>query len=209
MSADLSNMLRMMGLLGDDGFVNALTRAEQLVEDVEGTLERVERIEGEAGEAVREANQALEDVDRRLATFDETISLLEAKIEAAFTVAFFFFALDQWFTGDPFLAVGLFLMGLLGISSLIVTIIKLPQVRRLRKLGRFTMNQINGDDESGRRRPKGSGESRPTHADEDGIRDRTSGQASRTERQERDTARTDSGTSRQDTGTSDRKPRWE
>ncbi|MFW5974149.1 MAG: hypothetical protein ACOCPZ_02065 [Natrialbaceae archaeon] len=137
MSADIGNMLKMMGVLGDEGFVDALTNVERLVEDVEGTLDRVERIEGEAEAAVREANEALNAVDHRLAKFDETISLLEAKIEAGFSVGFFFFAANQYLAGELLFAAGLLFMGLLGASSLVVTVLTLPQVRRLRGMSRY------------------------------------------------------------------------
>lgn len=118
----------MVELLGDEGFVEALTNAEELVEDVDETLDRVERIEGDAEAAVREANEALVAVDNRLAKFDETISLLEAKIEAGFSAGFFFFGLSSWLAGDVLIAAGLFFMGLLGVSSLAITIATMPQV---------------------------------------------------------------------------------
>lgn len=147
MSADLSNMLKMMGLLGDDGFVDALTDVEGLVEDVNETLDRVERIEGDAEAALLEANEALVAVDHRLAKFDETISLLEAKIEAGFSVGFFFFALNQYLAGELLFAAALGFMGLLGFSSLVVTIHTMPQVRRLRRLLRRAL----GDDDRTKR----------------------------------------------------------
>jgi hypothetical protein len=137
MSADIGNMLKMMNVLGDDGFVDALTDVEGLVEDVNETLDRVERIEGEAEAAVKEANEALNAVDHRLAKFDETISLLEAKIEAGFSVGFFFFALNQYLAGELLFAAGLFFMGLLGASSLVVTVLTMPQIRRLRGMSRY------------------------------------------------------------------------
>ena len=136
MSADIGNILKMMNVLGDRGFVDALTNVEQLVEDVDETLDRVERIEGEAEAAVREANEALNAVDHRLAKFDETISLLEAKIEAGFSIGFFFFGLNQYLNGRLLFAAGLFFMGLLGASSLVVTVLTMPQVRRLRGISR-------------------------------------------------------------------------
>lgn len=137
MFSDIENMRQMMELLVDEGFVDALKNVEKTVEDVDKTLDRVETIEGEAEQAVREANEALVAVDTRLQKFDETISLLEAKIEAGFTIGFFFFALNSWLSGNPLLAGGLFAMGLLGISSLAVTIATMPQIRRLREVGQF------------------------------------------------------------------------
>jgi len=136
-------MLKMMNLLGDDGFVDALKNVEKVVEDVEGTLNRVEQIEGDAEQAVQEANQALNAVDYRLEKFDETISLLEAKIEAGFTVGFFLFGINRWLDGEFILASILFFMGLLGVSSLIITVIKLPQVQRLRRLLKYAIGQLN------------------------------------------------------------------
>ena len=133
----------MVGLLGDQGFVDALTDVEGLVDDANETLDRVERIEGEAAAAVREANEALVAVDERLATFDETISLLEAKIEAGFSVGFFLFAANRWIAGEPLFAAGLLVLGLLGASSLAVTIATMPQVRRLRKVGRFATDRVD------------------------------------------------------------------
>lgn len=151
MISDIDNMRKMVELLGDQGFVDALTNVEKLVEDVDRTLDRVEQIEGDAEQAVREANDALQAVDTRLKRFDETIRLLEAKIEAGFTVGFFFFALHQWTAGEPLLAAGLFIMGLLGISSLVVTIATMPQVRRLRQAGKFMSGQLDSDDDSSQR----------------------------------------------------------
>ena len=143
MRSDIDNVRKMMGLLGDEGFVKALTNAEKLVNDAEETLERVEKIEGEAGEAVREANEALQAVDNRLLKFDETISLLEAKIEAGFSLGFFFFALSMWSDGEVLLAAGLAFMGLLGVSSLVMTIVTLPQVRRLRQVGEYATDRMD------------------------------------------------------------------
>ncbi len=143
MRSDIDNMRKMMGLLGDEGFVNALTNAEKLVNDAEQTLDRVEKIEGDAEQAVREANTALQQVDNRLSKFDETISLLEAKIEAGFSVGFFFFALSQWTQGNVILAAALAFMGLLGASSLVVTVLSLPQVKKLRKVGEYATDQVD------------------------------------------------------------------
>jgi hypothetical protein len=136
----------MVGLLGDEGFVDALKNAEHLVGDVEETLRRVEEVEDEANEAVQEANQALHAVDARLKKVDDTISLIEAKIEAGFSLGFFFFAFSQWSEGKVVLAVALAFMGMLGASSLIRTILNMPQVRRLRDMGDYATDQIWDED---------------------------------------------------------------
>lgn len=140
--SDIDNARKLMLLLGDDEFVQALSSADELVREVDRTLDRVERIETEAGEAVREANAALNAVDRRLDRVDETLALFEAKVEAGFSLAFFVVALNRWFAGDPLLAAGLFGMGLLGASSLVVTIRRMPQVRRLRQVGDFATDRL-------------------------------------------------------------------
>lgn len=87
MLSDIDNVRKMMALLGDEGFVEALENVETVVRDADETLGRVEKIESDAEQAVREANEALIAVDNRLLKFDETISLLEAKIEAGFTLS--------------------------------------------------------------------------------------------------------------------------
>lgn len=156
MLSDIENMRKMVDLLGDDGFVDSLTNVETVLGEVNETIDRVEQIEGEAEQAVREANEALLAVDDRLRRFDETVSLLEAKIEAGFSIAFFYFALNSWLSGDVFLAAGLFAMGLLGASSLVVTIVTMPQVRRLRQVGRFASDQIDRSTEGGRQRRRAS-----------------------------------------------------
>lgn len=143
MLPDIENMYRMVGLLGDDGFVDALSETEQLVEDATETLDRVEQIEREAQAAVQEATETLHAVDHRLMRFDETLSLLEAKIEAGFSVGFLFFAVNTWLAGNQLLAAGLFVMGLLGASSLVVTVLTLPQVRRLREAGEYASDRID------------------------------------------------------------------
>jgi hypothetical protein len=147
MASDLGNMLRMMNVIGDDGFVDALENAERLVKNADETLERVEQIEGDAEQAVREANETLTAVDNRLAKFDETISLLEAKIEAGFSIGFFFFGLNRYLDGEILLAGALFFMGLLGASSLVVTIVTLPQVRRLRQMGLQAWRRVEDEEE--------------------------------------------------------------
>jgi len=151
MFRNINNAGELMDLLNDDGFVNSLKDVEQTLDDVNETIDRVEQIEGEAEEALREANEALIAVDDRLAKFDETISLLEAKIEAGFSVGFLFFGLNSYLAGDLLLAAGLLTMGLLGASSLVVTIVTLPQVRRLRQVGRYASEQI---DRQSDRRPR-------------------------------------------------------
>lgn len=156
MLSDIENMRKMVDLLGDDGFVDSLTNVETVLGEVNETIDRVEQIEGEAEQAVREANEALLAVDDRLRRFDETVSLLEAKIEAGFSIAFFYFALNSWLSGDVLLAAGLFAMGLLGASSLVVTIVTLPQVRRLRQVGRFASDRIDRSTDGERRRKRAS-----------------------------------------------------
>ena len=146
MRSDIENVRQMVGLLGDEGFVDALKNAENLVGDVEETLKRVEEVEDEANEAVQEANQALHAVDARLKKVDDTISLIEAKIEAGFSLGFFFFAFSQWSEGKVVLAIALAFMGLLGASSLIRTILNMPQVRRLRDMGDYATDQIWDED---------------------------------------------------------------
>lgn len=142
MLSDIDNARKLMELLGDDGFVDAVSNAEQLVAEVDETLDRVEQIEGDAEQAVREANEALDAVDTRLQKFDEAIRLVEAKIETGFSVAFFFFAVQQWTAGEPLLAAGLFAMGLLGASSLVVTILTMPQVQRIRQGVSFMLDRV-------------------------------------------------------------------
>ena len=142
MSSDLGNALRMIGLLGDDEFVDALTDVEELMAEVEETLDRVEEVETEAQRAVEDADVALRAVDDRLNRFDEMISLLEAEIEAVFSIGFFYFAFTQWTAGNELLAGGLLLMGLLGASSLAVTVYKMPQVRKLRRVGRYASRRL-------------------------------------------------------------------
>jgi len=146
MISDIENARKMIELLGDEGFVEALTNAEALVEDVDETLDRVERVEDEAGEAVREANEALNAVDARIERVDDTIRLLEAKIEAGFSVGFFFFALNQATAGNLFIGAALGFMGLLGASSLVVTIITMPQIRRLRELVEYASSQVDEEE---------------------------------------------------------------
>ncbi len=147
MLSDVENVRKMVELLSDEGFVRALTNAEQLVDDVDETLGRVEQVEDEAAVAVREANEALNAVDRRLQRFDEAIRLIEAKIEAGFSVGFFFFAFQQWTAGDVLLAAGLSAMGLLGISSLAVTIATMPQIQRLRQVGGLLTSRLDVEDD--------------------------------------------------------------
>jgi len=149
--SDIDNARKLIELLGDDKFVDAISNAEQLVDEVDRTLDRVEQIEGDAEQAVREANEALDAVDARLQKFDEAIRLIEAKIETGFSVAFFFFAFQQWTAGEPLLAAGLFAMGLLGASSLAVTIVTMPQVKRLRQAASFMFDRFRetvADDDS-------------------------------------------------------------
>lgn len=150
--SEIDNIRKLIGLLSDDGFVDALKNAESLLNDADETLERVERIEKDADEALREANEALRQVDGRLQKFDETISLIEAKIEAGFSVGFFFFALNSYLAGDILLAAGLAFMGLLGASSLVVTIITLPQVKRLLSISDYATDQVEDSMRRGRRR---------------------------------------------------------
>jgi len=132
MLSEVNNVRQLVELLSDDGFTEAITQAEDLVNDVNDTLERVERVEDEAGEAVKEANRTLVAVDRRLDKVDRTINLLEAKIEAGFSLGFFVFAVNFYLGGDYLFAISLGFMGLLGAGQLLVTIRNIPQVEKLR-----------------------------------------------------------------------------
>ncbi len=155
MLSEVDNARKLMLLLGDEGFTEALTQAEELVEDANETLDRVERIEDEAAEAVREANETMRAVDRRLDKVDRTINLLEAKIEAGFSLAFFVFAVNIYLRGDPFFAAGLFALGLLGSGQLLVTIRNVPQVEKLWAgvrflLARLGLRSADGGEDGGR-----------------------------------------------------------
>ena len=143
MRTEIDNAREMVRLLADEGFVNALKNAEKVLEDADETLERVERVEDEANEAVQEANEALHAVDARLRKVDDTISLIEAKIEAGFSLGFFFFAVSRFRQGEIVLGAALFFMGLLGASSLVRTVLNMPQVRRLRDMGDYATDQIS------------------------------------------------------------------
>lgn len=142
MLSDIDNARKLLLLLGDEGFTEALTQAEELVEDANDTLDRVERVEDEAAEAVREANRTLVAVDRRLDKVDRTINLLEAKIEAGFSLGFLVFAANFYLSGDYIFAVSLAFMGLLGAGQLLVTIWNIPQVEKLREAGEFVYDEI-------------------------------------------------------------------
>jgi Flp pilus assembly protein TadB len=131
MLSDIDNARKLMELLGNDEFVEAITRADRLVDETEETLERVEQIESDAQQALDETSEALDAVDRRITKVDETLSLIEAEIEAGFSLILLFFAFDRWTAGDPFLAAILFFLGLLGASALVVTIVRMPQIQRL------------------------------------------------------------------------------
>jgi len=199
MLSDVENVRKMVELLGDEGFVEALRNAEQLVDDVDETLGRVEQVEDEAAVAVREANEALNAVDRRLQRFDEAIRLIEAKIEAGFSIGFFFFALQQWTAGGVFLAAGLAVMGLLGISSLAVTIATMPQIERLRQVGELLTSRFdadNADDGDGQNEPQINWQ----------TTDRQTGESRRDQQTDdtRDDRQTDGGRRHQRTGGSHR-----
>lgn len=130
--SEVDNVRQLVELLGDEEFIRALTEAESLVQDVNATLDRVELVEDEAAQAVEEANETLTAVDRRLDKVDETINLLEAKIEAGFSLGFFVFAVNFYLNGDLLFAASLSFMGLLGAGQLLVTIRNIPQVEKLR-----------------------------------------------------------------------------
>jgi hypothetical protein len=147
------NTARMVGLLGDEEFVDALTNVEGTIEEVNETLDRVEEVEDEAAQAVHEANATLTAVDQRLAKVDETISLLEAKIEAGFSLAFLLVAANLYVQGDLILAATLALLGLLGAGALVSTARTLPQVQKLRQLGGATYDRLDGVDEDDREFP--------------------------------------------------------
>ena len=147
------NTAKLVELLGDEGFVEAVTNVEGTVEEVNETLDRVEKVESEAGEAVREANATLHAVDRRLDKVDETISLLEAKIEAGFSAGFLVVAANLFLRGELVLAASLAVLGLLGAGALVVTIVTLPQVRKLRQVGGFAYDRLDGVDEDDRDLP--------------------------------------------------------
>ena len=153
MLSDIDNARKLMLLLGDEGFTEALTQAEDLVEDANDTIDRVEEIEGEAAAALKEANETLVAVDRRLDKVDRTINLLEAKIEAGFSLGFFVFAANAVLSGDLFFAAGLTFMGLLGAGQLAVTITTIPQVQKLWQGITYLLDRVGlsegGSDESG------------------------------------------------------------
>ena len=146
MLSEVDNARKLMLLLGDEGFTDALTQAETLIEDANETMNRVERIEGEAAAAVEEANRTMHAVDRRLETVDRTINLLEAKIEAGFSLAFFVFAVNVYLAGDRFFAAGLFALGLLGAGQLLVTIRNIPQVEKLWAAVRYLLDRVGARD---------------------------------------------------------------
>ncbi len=176
MREEADNVRKLVNLLGDSGFVDAISNAEELVRDAEATLQRVEKIEGDAEQAVKEANVALNQVDGRLQRFDETMRLVEAKIEAAFSIGFFFFALTRYLDGDLYIAAALAVMGLMGAGSLIVTITTMPQVQKLIGFGEYASEQVTdlSTGEIGRRdgrRRRKEAEAREAEAREGQVRE--------------------------------------
>ncbi|PSP98325.1 hypothetical protein BRC89_08320 [Halobacteriales archaeon QS_4_70_19] len=158
MLSDIDNVRKLMLLLGDEGFTDALTQAEELVDDANRTLDRVEQIEDDAAQAVREANETLVAVDRRLDKVDETISLLEAKIEAGFSLGFLIFAADAYFADNLFLAAGLAFLGLLGAGQLLVTLRNIPQVEKVSEGIGYVLDAVRGrgsDNTAGQPGPDG------------------------------------------------------
>lgn len=147
------NTAKLVELLGDDGFVEAVTNVGRIVEAVNETLDRVEKAESEAGEAVQEANATLHAVDRRLDKVDETISSMEAKIEAGFNAGFLVVAADLFFRGELIFAASLAVLGLLGAGALMHTILTLPQIRKLRQAGLAAFDRLDGVDEDDREFP--------------------------------------------------------
>jgi hypothetical protein len=150
---DIWSTAKMVELLSDEEFVDALTNVEGTIQQVNNTLDRVEEVEAEAGQAVTEANETLKAVDNRLTKVDETISLLEAKIEAGFSLGFFVVAVNLFLRGDLILAVSLAALGMLGAGALVVTIVTLPQVRKLRQAVLAAIDRLNGTDEDDREFP--------------------------------------------------------
>jgi hypothetical protein len=140
--SEVNNVRQLVELLSDDGFTEAITQAEDLVNDVNDTLDRVEEVEDEAAEAVKEANRTLVAVDRRLSKVDETINLLEAKIEAGFSLGFLVFAFNFFIDGDLLFAASLAFLGLLGAGQLLVTVRTIPQVQKLRELFRYVLERL-------------------------------------------------------------------
>jgi hypothetical protein len=193
MLSDIENVRRLTELLRDEGFVDALSNAEELVEDVDERLERVEQIEGDAEQAVREANDALNAVDDRLRTFDEAIRLIEAKIEAGFSAGFLFFGYQQLTAGAVFIAAGLFFMGLLGSSSLVVTLRNMPQVERLGQMSRYLLRQLRESDPGEREAETGTGGNRSTGESSDERGDDPGPRIDWQTTADRDDGRTDSG----------------
>lgn len=172
MLSDIDNARRLMLLLGDEGFTEALTEAEELVEDANDTLDRVEEIEDEAAAAVREANETMLAVDRRLDKVDRTISLLEAKIEAGFSLAFFIFAANAFFSGELLFAAGLAVLGLLGAGQLVVTIANIPQVEKIQAAVVYLLEWLDdrlekrADDRAGGRPGRDGADDRPDRLDD-------------------------------------------
>jgi ABC-type transporter Mla subunit MlaD len=150
--SEVDNVRQLVELLGDEEFIRALTEAEDLVHDVNATLDRVEQVEDEAAQAVREANKTLVAVDRRLDKVDETINLLEAKIEAGFSLGFLVFAFNFYIDGDLIFAASLFLLGALGAGQLLVTVRNIPQVEKLQEGARYVWEEFRERRRADRRR---------------------------------------------------------
>ncbi|MFB6207688.1 MAG: hypothetical protein ABEJ05_14300 [Haloglomus sp.] len=155
MFSDIANVRRLMLLLGDERFTDALTQAEKLVEDADETLDRAAQSEGRAERAVREANETPVAVDCRLGKVDESINPLEAKVGAGFSLGFFIFAANAYVDGNLFPAVGLGFTGLLGAGQLAATVTRIPRVEKLRADLRYPLERFDddrGDDERDARR---------------------------------------------------------
>lgn len=122
------NVRRLLDTVGDDDFVDAVTKIDVILDDVEETMGRVRHIE-------RDVGQMMGNVDDKLVAVDETIRRIEQKVEASFSVAFWVLAANRYVEDDVLWAGILAAVGVVFSSSLIWTTFRKSLLKRAIDLG--------------------------------------------------------------------------
>lgn len=124
MRTEADNVRRLLMLLGDDEFVEAISNADRLVDDADETLLRVREIE-------RSVDQMMYEVDERMLEIDRMMNSIVARLEASVSVVLFILGVNSYLKDDFLWAVIFVAVALTFSTSMVVTLFRRSRLQRL------------------------------------------------------------------------------
>ncbi len=124
MRTEAENVRRLLLLLSDEEFVEAVSNADRLVDDADETLLRVREIE-------RSVDQMMYEVDERMLAIDTMMNSIVARLEASVSVVLFILGVNRYLQDDVVWAAIFVAVALTFSTSLVMTLFRKSRLQRV------------------------------------------------------------------------------